>query len=42
MLVDIKGQIKAQQAQFDRDWEKAALNSKNVIREQETLKKLNN
>jgi len=42
MLADLKKQIKEQQAQSNRDWEQAALDHKNVIREQEALRHLNN
>ena len=41
MLIDIKEQIKKQQAWSDSDREQAALDSENTVREQEALKQLN-
>ena len=42
MLTDMKEQMKEQQAQSDRDWERVTLDRENVIGEQEALRRLNN
>jgi len=40
-MLDMKEQMKDKQAQSNCDWEQVALDHKNVIREQEALRQVN-